>query len=139
MLLNLFKKKKFTKEQVFCKKVNWVYDKYWVKIENIWTDKNLILKKIWIVCMQLNEKYKNEKIRFFIDPSYEQWFAVSIPWLFNEQGASFRIIGDNNLLSKKRGFFNWPNYYFSFLGYDIKHAREKDLLIEAGVKFMNLN
>lgn len=135
-----WKQKKFTKEQVICKKVNWPYDNYWIKIENIWTDKKLILNKIFFVCNKLNEKYKKENIKFFIDPSYEQWFAVSISWLYNEHGASLRIVSDNDWLKLNKSFFGSLNikYYFSFLSYDVLHLKEKQLLIEAAVEFMNV-
>lgn len=136
------KKKTFKTTDVIVKSHDGIYDKYWLKVINIWTDYNIIIKKIEYVCNILNQKYLKEKIRFFIDPSYERWFAVSVFWLNNEHWASLRIIQDNDFDLKKTKtinlFWNKINSYFSFLWYDIIHKKEKDLLIEAAVIYMNL-
>lgn len=112
------------------KEVNWWRgDKYWMRFQSIWKNKNDVLNKIESVNKILNERYK-WKATFFIDPSFEKWFWVSIVWKYNEIWASLRIIWDNNLDWNLKNI-NRNSTFLSFLWYDIIHEEEKEMLIEA--------
>jgi len=111
-------------------------------VKNIWKNKEKIVNSIIKINKILNKKYKENWVHFFVDPSYEKGFAISINWLENDIGASLRIISDDNILdqNRKTTFFNdWVEYFYSFKSYDIQYTKEYGLLIEAAKLFIEIN
>jgi hypothetical protein len=116
-------------------------DNLQLKVVNIWKTKNKVLEKVVLVNKELNIKYKEKGIKFFVDPSYEQWFAVSVPWYSNDIWASLRIKSDNNILDNRRNFNFFSDniqIFLSFRSYDILHKEEYEYLKEAAEKYLEI-